>query len=156
MSIFTGMSNREQNIWAELGINLAVSSYYFINVYSIPGGVGINSPEMGRIIGTVIIYSIIGSIVLFSAINWKRGEEPEDERDYRFKARANAISYWTLIVCVVALISFILYNGSDFSYHPLGVIEFTPLLNANVLLFSLLISSTLGALMQLIHYRRGF
>ena len=165
LKFLENVSNREQNLWAELVLDLVLITYYFVSVYNMPENIAINSEEMRDLINKVILLAIVSAIIVFSLINWRDGEEKMDERDLKFEAKANAAGYITLVVSVFALIVFIVAHDvgvfSDKQGHQggwllLSDIKMTAMLNAHLLLIALIAASTIKALVQLFQYRRGY
>jgi len=149
MTLFSTVSNRELNIWATLILDVVVAVYYFSSIIAMPE---VTMAALAALIGKIIVFSIVFSIVIFSLIN-ARGAKKPDERDYRFETRANAIGYYTLSVGVVLVLGHIVIGN----VMPIEqrVDTSSPVVVANILLFMLILASCAKALSQLFQYRRG-
>lgn len=160
MTFLSNFSNRELNIWSHLLLDVVVAVYYFSAVWTLSGG-GLdvnlaNIADLARVVGKIITFSIVYAIIVSIIIN-KRGEEPKDERDYRFEAKATGIAYVTLAVCVVLIMSQIFLNELGMAFWNLdrgNPILLTPAVTAHLLLISLIVAGAAKTLSQLVLYRR--
>ena len=156
MTFLSNYSNRELNIWANLAINMGVAFYYFSKVWAMSGGLDANMIDLARIVGKIIVFTIVISIIVFGLIN-ARGEEKADERDYRFEAKANSIAYVTLIVGVVLVMSQLFLNEMGMAYWNIKnehLLTLTPVVIGHLLLGALILASSAKSLCQMVLYRR--
>ena len=157
MAWLANISNRELNIAATLLIDVGVTVYYLASLVALPGEVDFTSPALIAVIGKIIIASIVISIVVFSLINWRTGEEIRDERDYRFEAKANNYAYLSLVICIVLILGHVVLNEWMVAFRPdnsWSALPLSPMFIAHLLLGALLIASAIKAVTQLVLYRR--
>ena len=103
---FLKLSNKEQNLLAEWGLELAVCMYFFWKVLGLDISADDFRAQVLGIVATIISASILFSIVVFSIINY-RGEEAPDERGRLVAARARNVGYWVLFCGICAVIGLI-------------------------------------------------
>ncbi len=150
------ISTREKNIWIELSLNIVVSAYYFISVYNLSGWTEISGEEIGRIIGNVIVFAILGTIILHILFIRGTKEENKDERDKAIEAKGNAFAYYVLVVLCFFLIGHIMLNEGIKDIFPRREIPVTGPLIIHFIFFALLISTSIKSIVQIICYRKDY
>ena len=157
-TFLSDLSNRELNLWAELLVNIIVALYYFPNAFRL---MKTNewTPTGGAMIGLVvstIILAIIISIVLAILVSiWKKPAK-KDERDYIFSARGSMIAYMALFIFVAIIIGQLMFQGLFPEAAARLDLTADPAIIAHFLLLSLMFSSTIKCVAQLVSYRRGY
>lgn len=161
MAFWQELSNRQQNILAELALEIVIIVYFINKILGLSNDTAWVSIEVGWIIGKTIGLAIIGAIALSVVIN-RRGEEPPDERDHRIAARAHKVAYLSLyagVGLVVALISNshignnFLFGGPE--YLSVQNLEMNHLQTLIALLAILACSSIIKSVTQLYLYHWG-
>jgi len=153
MTLGETMSLRERKLWCELLIDVVIAVYYFSHALPL---LAEPDPQFGAItalIGKCIGLAIVLAIIVFSLAHVDAPEQPSDERDQLFDARGNAIAYFTLLGCV----SLMMVQVSVAELAPdRAPFQMTPMVVVHLLLLSVILSSTVKAVVQLISYRRGY
>ncbi|HEY7772896.1 MAG TPA: hypothetical protein VIC26_06930 [Marinagarivorans sp.] len=161
MATWQQLSNRQQNILAELALEIAVIAYFINKIMGLNDDTAWGSAELGWIIGKTVVLAIIGAIIMMVVIN-RRGEEPADERDHRIAARAHKVAYLSLYVGVCLVIALItnshiadnyLFGGP--SYLSAQGIEMNYMQILVALLATLTCSSVIKSVTQLYLYQWG-
>ena len=155
MNFWQQLSNKQQNIIAELFIELTVASYFIHKVFGLSASTEWVSMEVGWIVGKTIVFAIIASIILMSFINY-RGEEPADERDHRIAAKANSVAYISLYagICIVIGLISNAHIAGDYLFQGKGLaMNYFHILFA--LIAALVLSSIIKSCTQLYLYQWG-
>jgi hypothetical protein len=155
MNFWQQLSNKQQNIMAELFIELAVAIYFINKVMGLSAGTEWVSMEVGWIVGKTIVFAIIASIILIGFINY-RGEEPADERDHRIAAKANSVGYISLYAgtCIVIGLISNVHIAGDYLFQGKGIaMDYFHILFA--LIAALALSSIIKSCTQLYLYQWG-
>jgi len=136
INLLSNYSNRELNIWGELGLDILVSIYFFSKVFFLE----INDGDvlLDLILSTIII-AIIYSIIVFGIINIFVKPQKRDERDDLCEQKGYRIGYLLFYFCITILI---------------GLIVFNPPIIAMFMLLIMVIASVGNSLTQLYHYRK--
>lgn len=158
MSFIQTLSNRELNIAGTLLLDVIVAVYYFISLSCLPGGWNAEPKLVAPVVIKTIVIAIISATVVFTLINWRKGEEAKDERDYRFESKANSVAYFVLSLCLIVIIGHIAINAliAQNAAHP-SIFEsaLTPSVIVHILLIALIVASVCKAFTQLFLYRRN-
>ena len=151
------MSYQEKNISASLVSFILILGFYLIRLFQLSQGESLNSSDVFRLWGIVIVLAIIVTIVgtilthILSAIMEaiRTGEEApeiediEDERDKLIDLRGTRVTYIVFSIGVLlAMLTFV------FGQPPL--VMFTLLI-----LFGI-VAQIVGDISRLVLYRRGF
>lgn len=152
------MSVREKNLWGELLVDVVVALYYFpsaIKLLMRPEGEAITGELAGLVAGSIALGIVLG-IVVFGLINLRASKEPVDERDHLFMAHGSRAAYGVLVACLCLLMWQV--AASELSHASAGYFPFklTPVAISHLLLLSVILSSTVKAVVQLVYYRRGY
>ncbi len=116
---------------------------------------GLNADEITKIIFTVIIISIIGSILISIFLGAGKDEEM-DERDSQFEAKANSVGYYAMFVAIVFLIGHIILNEITEEIFKFSYEAMPPLKIAVYMMVVLVVASFLKELVRIFYYRRGY
>lgn len=161
MTFWNELSNRQQNILAELVLEAVIIIYFVQKILGLSGDTAWVSVEVGWIIAKTIGLAIVGAITLSVIINW-RGEEPSDERDHRIASRAYKVAYLSLCVGVCFMIALICNShiGNNFLFGgpenlSMQSIEMNHLQTLVALLAILVGSSMIKSVTQLYLYHWG-
>ncbi len=155
MKILSNYSNRELNIWSELILNFVVCFYFFNGVFQlVPGSDEYVADLAGIIIGAVLI-AVVYSIVVFGLINIITKAEVKDEMDRIIDIRSYKMGYIAMDIFVTLIMCFIILNESMGNIVSIGISEMTPILIAQLLLMTLVASSTVKSLSRLYNYKKG-
>ena len=155
MKILSNYSNRELNIWSELILNFVVCFYFFNGVFQlVPGSDEYVADLAGIIIGVVLI-AVVYSIVVFGLINIITKAEAKDEMDRIIDVRSYKMGYIVMDIFVTLIMCFIILNESMGDIVSIGISEMTPILIAQLLLMTLVASSTVKSLSRLYYYKKG-
>ncbi|MBT3479459.1 MAG: hypothetical protein HOA15_07435 [Candidatus Marinimicrobia bacterium] len=146
MNLFSNYSNRELNIWGELGLDILVSIYFFPKVLYMDLNEGDILLEI--IINTIII-SILYSILVFGFINKFVKPQKRDERDDLCEKKGYRIGYlifhFFIIILIGIIVSYPFYYKSLMVFNP-SIVVF--------LLLIMVIASVGNAITQLYYYRK--
>ena len=107
----------------------------------------------GIIIGVVVI-AVVYSIVAFGLINIITKAEAKDEMDRIIDIRSDKMGYIAMSVFVTLIMCFIILTESRWSVASFGISEMTPIFIAQLLLMTLVASSTVKSLSRLYNYRK--
>ena len=107
----------------------------------------------GIIIGVVVI-AVVYSIVVFGLINIITKAEAKDEMDRIIDIRSDKMGYIAMSVFVTLIMCFIILTESRGSVASIGISEMTPIFIAQLLLMTLVASSTVKSLSRLYNYRK--
>jgi len=155
MNLFSNYSNRELNIWGELILNIVVCFYFFNGVFQlVPGSDEYVADLAGIIIGVVLI-AVVYSIVVFGLINIITKAEVKDEMDRIIDVRSYKMGYIAMDIFVTLIMGHIILNESMGNIVSIGISEMTPILIAQLLLMTLVASSTVKSLSRLYYYKKG-
>jgi|TARA_B100000315_G_C14394288_1_gene503484 hypothetical protein len=155
MKILSNYSNRELNIWSELILNFVVCFYFFNGVFQlVPGSDEYVADLAGIIIGVVLI-AVVYSIVVFGLINIITKAEAKDEMDRIIDVRSYKMGYIAMDIFVTLIMGHIILNESMGNIVSIGISEMTPILIAQLLLMTLVASSTVKSLSRLYYYKKG-
>jgi len=145
MKILSNYSNRELNIWGELILNIVVCFYFFNGVFQLMPGSDKYAADLAE---------IIYSIVVFGLINIITKAEAKDEMDRIIDVRSDKMGYIAMGVFVTLIMCFIILTESRWSVASIGISEMTPIFIAQLLLMTLVASSTVKSLSRLYNYRK--
>lgn len=155
MQILSSLSNREKNIWTTLILDFIVALYFFPKVFRMDWSSGLNGGEITKVIITVIIISIIGSILISVFLGAGKDEEM-DERDSQFEAKANSVGYHAMFVAIIFLIGHIILNEITEEIFKFSYEAMPPLKIAVYMMVVLVAASFLKELVRIFYYRRGY
>ena len=147
INLLSNYSNRELNIWGELGLDILVSIYFFSKVFFLE----INDGDvlLDLILSTIII-AIIYSIIVFGIINIFVKPQKRDERDDLCEQKGYRTGYLLFYFCIAILIGLIVFNPINHN----TLIVFNPPIIAMFMLLIMVIASVGNSLTQLYHYRK--
>ena len=153
------MSFKEKSIWVSLVTTVFIFSYYFISLQSL-ADLPVNETKQiaGELLLKAIIMMIIVEIIfhiIIAIFNPDDAQQKADERDKLYQLKANSIGYAFLILGVMISLGRILLNEFFAPTDTSEVIQVLPLLTANILLFSFIISELARFTSQLFFYRKG-
>ena len=154
MNLFSNYSNRELNIRGELILNIVVCFYFFNGVFQLMPGSDEYAADLAGIIIGVVVIAVVYSIVVFGLINTITKEEAKDEMDRIIDVRSDKMGYIAMSVFVTSIMCFIILTESRGSVASIGISEMTPIFIAQLLLMTLVASSTVKSLSRLYHYRK--
>ena len=149
------MSFQEKSIAGSLVITILVFGWYFSELFKI-----LMSDSSERLAGLpfvlvgVIIAVVFVEIVYHSAIALMSKPEDEDERDRLIEAKSARIAYFVLATGCILTIGHTLI-GVYFEADIGDRLVLNPILTANYILMSFVLSEITGFGMQLYYYRRG-
>lgn len=155
MNYFSNYSNRELNIWSELILNILVCFYFFNGVFQLVPGSDEYAADLAETIIGVVVIAVVYSIVVFGFINTVTKEEAKDEMDHIIDVRSYKMGYIAMDIFVTLIMCFIIFYESMGNFVSIGVSEMTPILIAQLLLLTLVISSTIKSLSRLYLYKKG-
>ncbi|HTS26099.1 MAG TPA: hypothetical protein VMH81_09495 [Bryobacteraceae bacterium] len=136
------MSFREKSAWISLLSVSAIYGFYFASLTR--SGWHAPSSGFGGLLGTIVALVIVQTVMTVAVAIYKPkdAKAPRDERDRLIDLRSTRCAYAGLATGVAFAIFFAGFNP------PI-------LLNANALLFILVISEALRNTSQIVQYRRG-
>ena len=142
MDLFSNLSSREKGTWVTLIAIVVAFSGYFSHFIENP----LAGPQnlklfIGAVIGLVVIHIVLHSII--AATEEDGADAPGDERDELIKLKASHIA------------SFVFGIGALGAAHLWMIDDVTPLIMANAILFSLVVSEVVQCVLQLYYYRAG-
>ena len=155
MNLFSNYSNRELNIWGELILNIVVCFYFFNGVFQLVPGSDKYAADLAEIIIGVVVIAVVYSIVVFGLINIITKAEVKDEMDRIIDIRSYKMGYIAMDIFVTLIMCFIILNESMGNVVSIGISEMTPILIAQLLLMTLVASSTVKSLSRLYYYKKG-
>ena len=155
MNLFSNYSNRELNIWGELILNIVVCFYFFNGVFQLVPGSDKYAADLAEIIIGVVVIAVVYSIVVFGLINIITKAEVKDEMDRIIDVRSYKMGYIAMDIFVTLIMCFIILNESMGNVVSIGISEMTPILIAQLLLMTLVASSTVKSLSRLYYYKKG-
>ena len=155
MKILSNYSNRELNIWSELILNFVVCFYFFNGVFQLVPGSDKYAADLAEIIIGVVVIAVVYSIVVFGLINIITKAEAKDEMDRIIDVRSYKMGYIAMDIFVTLIMCFIILNESMGNVVSIGISEMTPILIAQLLLMTLVASSTVKSLSRLYYYKKG-
>lgn len=152
MKFLSNYSNRELNIWGEIGLDILVSLYFFPRViYLIKLDEVVELVPLISLIVSVIVIAVVYSIIVFGAIAWLTKEEEKDERDWGYELKGYRIGYFLVQAGVLIFIGIIVYNPNNNA--RLGDLSL-PIIA--VALYAILVIGSLGKSLTLLYnYRRA-
>jgi hypothetical protein len=147
---------REKSVLGSLIFTTVLFTYYFFEVFQV---VTVGSSEAlldlpFLVVGVLIVLVIVETV--YHAVVAVHGKPEElDERDKLIEARATKISYRVLLGGSFLAVGHLML--SNFVEH-VGRQEIltTPIMTANLVLFSVILAEICGFALQLYYYRRGF
>lgn len=148
-------SNREQNILAEMVLNLLVAVYYAFIVLTLPADPTMQLKALSKAVIVIIIFSIVVSVVVFPLINRFKEPEPMDERDYMISARAYTLGYYGFIILLAAMAVYIFLFQGETGLFEDRVQVLSPLMLANLMLGIIVVVGIIKSGYQLLIYRKG-
>ena len=154
MNLFSNYSNRELNIWGELILNIVVCFYFFNGVFQLMPGSDEYAADLAGIIIGVVVIAVVYSIVAFGLINIITKAEAKDEMDRIIDIRSDKMGYIAMSVFVTLIMCFIILTESRVSIASIGISEMTRIFIAQLLLMTLVASSTVKSLSRLYNYRK--
>ena len=154
MNLFSNYSNRELNIWGELILNIVVCFYFFNGVFQLMPGSDEYAADLAGIIIGVVVIAVVYSIVVFGLINIITKTEAKDEMDRIIDIRSDKMGYIAMSVFVTLIMCFFILTESRGSVASIGISEMTPIFIAQLLLMTLVASSTVKSLSRLYNYRK--
>lgn len=154
------MSFKEKSAWISLISTLGIFGYYFYNIAML---FGVPTEEAKEVAKDLLTQAIILSIIvealfhsLLAATNHKGAELGADERDKMYEYRANNIGYTVLVIGVIITLGRII----SIEYNPEWADHYSsmqiPLLTAQILMFSFILSEIVRFSGQIFFYRRGY
>ncbi len=155
MNLFSNYSNRELNIWGELILNIVVCFYFFNGVFQLVPGSDKYAADLAEIIIGVVVIAVVYSIVVFGLINIITKAEAKDEMDRIIDVRSYKMGYIAMDIFVTLIMGHIILNESMGNIVSIGISEMTPILIAQLLLMTLVASSTVKSLSRLYNYKKG-
>ena len=155
MNLFSNYSNRELNIWGELILNIVVCFYFFNGVFQLVPGSDKYAADLAEIIIGVVVIAVVYSIVVFGLINIITKAEAKDEMDRIIDVRSYKMGYIAMDIFVTLIMGHIILNESMGNIVSIGISEMTPILIAQLLLMTLVASSTVKSLSRLYYYKKG-
>jgi hypothetical protein len=155
MNLFSNYSNRELNIWGELILNIVVCFYFFNGVFQLVPGSDKYAADLAEIIIGVVVIAVVYSIVVFGLINIITKAEAKDEMDHIIDVRSYKMGYIAMDIFVTLIMCFIILNESMGNVVSIGISEMTPILIAQLLLMTLVASSTVKSFSRLYNYKKG-
>ncbi len=147
MKLLSNYSNRELNLWGELGLDILISIYFFSKIFVLnlnEGGI-----LLDVIINTIII-AIIYSIIVFGIINIIVKPQKMDERDNLCEQKGYKIGYFLFLFCISILIGLIVFNPINYK----TLVVFNPTIIAAFILLIMVIASVGNTLTQLYYFRK--
>lgn len=149
-------SFRERKIWIEFAIDVVVALYYFTAVFVLSGWNEITGKEIGEVIGNSITFAISATIILHLIFTRNEKEYQKDERDYSIDAKANAYGYYALVTFCLIIIGHIMINEGAEYFFSWSTEELSNPFIMHLIALSLLISSFVKSITQIVCYRRGY
>jgi hypothetical protein len=146
---------REKSILGSLAFTIVLFTYYFSKVFQVIT-IGTSEALLGLpllVIGVVIVLVIVEAVYYTAIALHKKPEDP-DERDNVIQARATRVAYWVLISGSFLAVGHLMF-GSFFQRAGIEDVLATPIMSANLVLFSVILAEITGFAMQLYYYRRG-
>ena len=154
MNLFSNYSDRELNIWGELILNIVVCFYFFNGVFQLTPGSDKYAADLAEIIIGVVVIAVVYSIVAFGLINITTKAEAKDEMDRVIDVRSDKMGSIAMSVFVTLIMCFIILTESRGSVTSIGISEMTPIFIAQLLLMTLVASSTVKSISRLYNYRK--
>ena len=153
------MSFKEKSIWVSLISTVCIFGYYFINVLSL-GSMPLEQANIAavQLLFQAVITTVVVEIILQTVIaicNPSDAQQPSDERDKLYKMRANSVGYSVLILGVILTLGHILLSSFFPEFKGQNAVATFPLLSANILFFSFIISEVARYSSQVFFYRKG-
>lgn len=147
------MSYNERNNIVSLSSNLLLFGIYFARIFQMYQSGDVNSAAVFSLWATILVLGIVAQIastiiaaIVFNIVSMVKTNQEEptiaDERDNLIELKGSRNAYYVLSVGVLLSMLALIMNMS-------------PLLMFNMLIFSALISATIGDLSRLYLYRRG-
>jgi Na+/alanine symporter len=158
MKLLSEMATRERNLWAELLVDLVVALYYLPKMFTLISSdqAYLTNPAMAGLIVKTIILAIIAGILAGILLRPGKNPQKEDERDYQFSARGCLIANRVLIICVIVIMGHLAFAGLFPRLAAARGLDIPPMMVAHLLLISLILSSSIKSVAQLVYYRRGY
>ncbi len=154
--IFGDVSVREQKLWLELVVDVAVGLYFYPRAFALvaAGDAALTGNVMtGLIIGTVT-WAIIISVALSLVVGTQHKAEPRDERDFLIESRTGRWFGRILVLGILGIIGLIVVQAMAADASTV-LFALTPLGIAILLLFCLMLASLVDSVAKLYCYRRG-
>ena len=153
------MSFEEKSIWVSLISTVCIFGYYFINVLSL-GSMPLEQANIAavQLLFQAVVTTVVVEIILHTVIaicNPNDAQQPSDERDKLYKMRANSVGYSVLILGVILTLGHILLSSFFPEFKGQNAVATFPLLSANILFFSFIISEVVRYSSQVFFYRKG-
>jgi hypothetical protein len=136
------LSYREKSIWGSLATTLAVYGYYFATVFGGARESEFNGKSVARLMSAVFVIVVI-EVVYHIVISLTSRVEHKDERDILIEGKAYRNAYFLLAADLFMLMG------------TAVLINLTPFITINLILFSVVVSEIVKSVTQLFFYRRG-
>ena len=150
------LSFQEKSIAGSLAITCLLFGWYFSQVFEVLMSDSSEAvASLPLVLIGVVIAVVIVEIVYHTVIALASRPEEEDERDRLIEARATRIAYFVLATGCILTIGHTLL-GVYFEADIGRRIIINPVMTANYILMSFILSEITGFAMQLYYYRRGF
>jgi hypothetical protein len=131
-----------------------VCFYFFNGVFQLMPGSDEYAADLAGIIIGVVVIAVVYSIVVLGLINIITKAEAKDEMDRIIDVRSDKMGYIAMGVFVTLIMCFIILTESRWSVASFGISEMTPIFIAQLLLMTLVASSTVKSLSRLYNYRK--
>ena len=136
------LSQRELSIWGSLATTLVVYGYYFAEIFTARRPSQVDRTSLIRLMFAVFVIVVI-EVVYHIAISLISKAEPKDERDILIEGKAYRLAYFLLVADLFMLMG------------TAVLVDLTPFLTVNLMLFSVVVSEIVKSVTQLFYYRRG-
>lgn len=145
LSTFANMSFREKSAWGMLLVLGAGALFYFNKVAALSEALGKTAPPIISFVIAYVVFIVIASVIVMSALAGSAGKEADAPADEREKIIADKAGNWSGYVLAVPALGALLH----YSVHLDGNMLF------HLVFLSLMLSQISEYAFQIFLYRRG-
>jgi len=148
------MSRQEVYAWASVWSSLAVTLFYVLTMFGIPG---VFEPIKDNIIEVVIVLVFV-DLVAQTIITLQQSKSlriEKDERDLQIEAQGFRVGYYFFVGAIALLMGHVFTMHAIESFADPEFLASMRFVVMHYLVFALVAGTTAKPIVQIIHYRRG-